>query len=89
MSGATKQTDSTIKSLVSNGINYLDSRLEFWRQQQPLYSRKKKRIDLGNRNRLIKGYPLPPTIDNEYTMFMSEAFSEMTIPSVVPSTPLT
>jgi len=47
--------------LVSNGINYLDSRLEFWRQQQPLYSRKKKRIDLGNRNRLIKGVGPDPT----------------------------
>ena len=49
--------------MVSNGITYLDSRLDFWRQQQPLYSRKKKRIDVGNRNRLIKGYPF----SREYT----------------------
>ncbi|XP_063694267.1 outer dynein arm-docking complex subunit 4-like [Bolinopsis microptera] len=60
-SRATKQSDNTIKSLVSNGINYLDSRLDFWRQQQPLYSRKKKRIDQGNRNRLIKGIGSDPT----------------------------
>jgi len=62
-SRATKQSDNTIKSLVSNGITYLDSRLDFWRQQQPLYSRKKKRIDVGNKNRLIKGYPF----SREYT----------------------
>jgi len=60
-SRATKQSDSTIKSLVSNGISYLDSRLDFWRQQQPLYSRKKKRIDHSNRNRIIKGIGSDPT----------------------------
>ena len=54
---------------MSNGINYLDSRLDFWRQQQPLYSRKKKRIDQGNRNRLIKGYPFDtPKLEREYTL---------------------
>lgn len=86
-SRATKQADSTIRSLVSNGINYLDSRLDFWRQQQPLYSRKKKRIDVGTKNRLIKGYPFADkTIEREYT-FNSFATTEiLTESSVVTDT---
>lgn len=35
--------DSTIYGLVSSGIGYLDSRTEFWRQQKPLYARKKEK----------------------------------------------
>jgi hypothetical protein len=35
--------DSTIYGLISGGINYLDSRTEFWRQQKPLYARKKQK----------------------------------------------
>lgn len=90
--GAIKQTDNTIKSLVSNGINYLDSRLDFWRQQQPLYSRKKKKIDQGNRNRLIKGYPFEaeavPIVEREYTFttYATELASELEVltePSVI------
>jgi ATP-dependent protease HslVU (ClpYQ) ATPase subunit len=35
--------DSTIHGLISGGIKYLDSRTEFWRQQKPLYARKKEK----------------------------------------------
>ena len=35
--------DSIIHGLISGGINYLDSRTEFWRQQKPLYARKKEK----------------------------------------------
>lgn len=34
---------SVIHGLISGGINYLDSRTEFWRQQKPLYARKKEK----------------------------------------------
>lgn len=57
--------------------------MDFWRQQQPLYSRKKKRIDVGNRNRLIKGYPFADkAIEREYT-FNSFATSEILTESSV------
>lgn len=31
-----------IYSLVSDGLKYLDTRIEFWRQQKPMYARKKE-----------------------------------------------
>lgn len=33
----------TIYDLVTSGINYLDTRTEFWRQQKPMYARKRDR----------------------------------------------
>ena len=33
----------TIHGLISGGISYLDTRTEFWRQQKPLYARKKEK----------------------------------------------
>ncbi|EDO42886.1 predicted protein, partial [Nematostella vectensis] len=35
--------DNQIYELVSGGLNYLESRTEFWRQQKPLYARKKEK----------------------------------------------
>ncbi|XP_065834285.1 outer dynein arm-docking complex subunit 4-like [Oscarella lobularis] len=32
-----------IYSLVQSGLSYLDSRVEFWQQQQPMYARKRER----------------------------------------------
>ena len=49
--------DNTIHGLISSGINYLDSRTEFWRQQKPLYARKKEKPVL-HRNK-----PKPKTED--------------------------
>ncbi len=40
---ATKQNTKTgdaIWSLANNGLDFLDSRTEFWRQQKPIYARK-------------------------------------------------
>ena len=48
---------STIHGLISGGISYLDSRTEFWRQQKPLYARKKQKPVL-HRNK-----PKPKTED--------------------------
>lgn len=33
----------SIYDLVTSGINYLDTRTEFWRQQKPMYARKRDR----------------------------------------------
>lgn len=33
-----------IYDLVQDGLNYLDTRIDFWRQQEPLYARKNKKI---------------------------------------------
>ena len=33
-----------IQDLCLEGINYLDSRTEFWRQQKPMYARKRDRM---------------------------------------------
>eukprot|EP00118_Oscarella_pearsei_P004650 m.20179 g.20179 ORF g.20179 m.20179 type:complete len:532 (+) comp27985_c0_seq1:33-1628(+) len=38
-----KQGDPAIYGLVQSGLSYLDSRVEFWQQQQPLYARKRER----------------------------------------------
>lgn len=51
------KNDSTIYGLISGGISYLDSRTEFWRQQKPLYARKKEKPVL-HRNK-----PKPKTED--------------------------
>nr|XP_002129888.1 tetratricopeptide repeat protein 25 isoform X2 [Ciona intestinalis] len=34
----------SIYDLVTSGINYLDTRTEFWRQQKPMYARKRDRL---------------------------------------------
>lgn len=33
----------SIYDLVTSGINYLDTRTDFWRQQKPMYARKRDR----------------------------------------------
>lgn len=33
-----------IYDLVQEGLNYLDTRIDFWRQQEPLYARKNKKL---------------------------------------------
>ena len=34
----------SIYELVWDGLSYLDTRTEFWRQQKPLYARKRDRV---------------------------------------------
>lgn len=45
--------DKAIYKLAQEGINYLDSRTEFWRQQKPMYARK--------REKELKKWNKPPT----------------------------
>lgn len=35
--------DNGVLTLVQDGIGYLDSRTEFWRQQKPIYTRKREK----------------------------------------------
>ena len=35
------ETNEAIRSLAIQGLDYLDTRTDFWQQQQPLYSRKR------------------------------------------------
>ncbi|XP_064646279.1 outer dynein arm-docking complex subunit 4-like isoform X2 [Lineus longissimus] len=45
-------SSQTIQDLCIEGINYLDSRTEFWRQQKPMYARKRDReMQQQQRNR--------------------------------------
>lgn len=41
-------SNERLKTLVSATLNYLDSRIEFWRQQKPIYARKKKGFKAKN-----------------------------------------
>lgn len=36
--------DNSIYTLIDEGISYLDTRAEFWRQQKPMYTRKREKI---------------------------------------------
>ncbi|CAH1249599.1 TTC25 [Branchiostoma lanceolatum] len=38
------QTGMAIYELVTDGIQYLDTRTEFWRQQKPMYARKRDKV---------------------------------------------
>ena len=55
----TKSGDA-IWGLANNGLDFLDSRTEFWRQQKPIYARKsafqstKYSLDANNQNPLDK-----------------------------------
>lgn len=40
--GTTKH-GQTVEDLIMMGINYLDSRSNFWRQQKPIYARERDR----------------------------------------------
>jgi tetratricopeptide (TPR) repeat protein len=46
-------TDDTIYGLIHSGMSYLDARAEFWRQQKPMYTRK--------REKELKKWKPPPT----------------------------
>lgn len=41
----------TISGLVSQGLNYLDTRTDFWRQQEPMYARKHEKQMMRRENR--------------------------------------
>lgn len=41
----------TISGLVSQGLNYLDTRTDFWRQQKPMYARKHEKQMMKRENR--------------------------------------
>lgn len=44
-------TNKAIRTLAIQGLEYLDTRTEFWQQQQPMYSRRRDRKMRENANR--------------------------------------
>ena len=47
------KNDGSIYTLINEGVTYLDSRAEFWRQQKPMYTRKREKI--------LRRWKPPPT----------------------------
>lgn len=43
------EANQKVHDLVQDGISYLDTRTEFWRQQKPLYARKKDKPVKGRK----------------------------------------
>lgn len=58
---ADTESGNTIYDLVSEGIDYLDTRTEFWRQQKPMYARKREKSDIGKQGRKDGKKPVDPT----------------------------
>lgn len=60
-----KETDSrtdigkVINNLVTEGLSYLDTRTDFWRQQKPMYARKHERAQQRNRSDVHTGKLAP------------------------------
>jgi len=48
-----------ISGLVSQGLNYLDTRTDFWRQQKPMYARKHEKLQLRRRPEASTGKLAP------------------------------
>lgn len=42
---------SDVKSLASAGLQYLDKRTEFWRQQKPMYVRQQEKLEQTQRRK--------------------------------------
>ncbi|XP_070570632.1 outer dynein arm-docking complex subunit 4-like isoform X4 [Ptychodera flava] len=45
------ESGKAIYDLVSDGLNYLDTRTEFWRQQKPMYARKRDKQEAKGRGK--------------------------------------
>ncbi len=50
MTRANTVSGDAIWSLANNGLDFLDSRTEFWRQQKPIYARKNNYANAGDAN---------------------------------------
>lgn len=54
----------TISTLVTEGLSYLDTRSDFWRQQKPMYARRRDRL-MQRKRREVSSSKLAP---NEYIL---------------------
>jgi hypothetical protein len=71
------KTGNAIWSLANNGLDFLDSRTEFWRQQKPIYARKKMSLNSSsqsNKNPLDYILKQLEVIDNCNKSFISCIF---------------
>ena len=64
--------------LVQEGLSYLDSRTEFWRQQKPMYARKReKELKKWNRSPTRPIAPFKSSRDVDYTKFVFKSLEEI------------
>ncbi|EDV21041.1 uncharacterized protein TRIADDRAFT_30804 [Trichoplax adhaerens] len=63
--------DQAIYQCIQEGLGYLDSRTEFWRQQKPLYARKKQKK--ANKDRRSKS----PTHQSNMTKYIVHTLEEI------------
>ncbi|EDQ91789.1 uncharacterized protein MONBRDRAFT_542, partial [Monosiga brevicollis MX1] len=55
---------TSVKSLAKNGIQYLDKRTEFWRQQKPMYVRKSEQRELrSTKSNTTQRMATAPSVD--------------------------
>ena len=54
----------TISTLVNEGLSYLDTRSDFWRQQKPMYARRHDRIMQRRKREVTTNKSLP----NDYIL---------------------
>lgn len=57
----------------SDCLNYLNSRIEFWRQQKPIYARKKEQMEKSKGRTGTKG---GPSNNNQYVINELEKIDE-------------
>ena len=68
-----------ISALVQEGLSYLDSRTEFWRQQKPMYARKReKELKKWNRSPTRPISPFKGSREvTDYTKFVFKSLEEI------------
>ncbi len=69
-------TGKTILGLVEGGLTYLDTRTDFWRQQNPMYARERESAKLRRPRRRSGGRAQSPY---DYVMCELEQIDEGTL----------
>ena len=64
------KTGKTIFDLAEEGLSYLDTRTDFWRQQKPMYARRYERTAMR------KKYSSKKTISDDYIIGELEKIDE-------------
>ena len=62
VSDSNSEMGKMISTLVTEGLSYLDTRSDFWRQQKPMYARRHDRV-MQRRRREVTSSKLSP---NDY-----------------------
>lgn len=60
MTDSRTEMGKTVADLVEEGLTYLDTRTDFWRQQKPMYARNKDKCKFKRHSPNIHNSKLPP-----------------------------